>query len=46
MGLLRKSPFAKSTSPKEIMKAILVNNNIFHADFEAAVVGKDNLKAA
>lgn len=44
--LPKKSPFAKSPDPRDHIKAVMVNNNIFHGDFDASLAETANLKAA
>ena len=44
--LPRNSPFAKSATLKDFMKAQLVNNSLFHTEFESTVLEKDSLAQA
>lgn len=45
--LPKKSPFAAGPyDPKDYMKAVMVNNNIFHGDFDPSLTEPNNLKAA
>ena len=41
-----KSPFMKKPNLPDYMKANLVNNAIFHSQFDATIVEKDNLDMA
>ena len=38
-----RSPFAKQGTMRDFMKAKLVNNNIFHEEFDGSIASKDNL---
>ena len=42
----KKSPFVKNQNLADYMKASLVNNAIFHTDFDATLVDKENLEMA
>ena len=42
----KKSPFIKNPNLADYMKANLVHNAIFHSDFDATMVEKDNLEMA
>ena len=41
-----KSPFMKKPNLKDYMKASLVNNAIFHSQFDPTIMDKDNLDMA
>ena len=45
-NLPRRSPFVVNQTPKDFMKARLVNNAVFHADFDATLMEKDVLQQA
>lgn len=40
------SPFMKTSTPANYMKASLVNNSIFHAQFDATLVDDTNMAVA
>ena len=44
--LSRKSPFIKNQKLADYMKASLVNNAIFHSEFDPTLVEKDNMDMA
>ena len=46
--LSKKSPFVKggSDDPAGFLKAAMVNNNIFHGDFDPSLTDESTLKAA
>ena len=42
----RKSPFMQSKTMKDYMKASLVNNSIFHGEFDPSLATKESLAQA
>ena len=44
--LPRPSPFFKSKKLKDYMMACLVNNSIFHSDFDPTLVERENIAMA
>ena len=42
----KKSPFLKNPSMADYMKAKLVNNAIFHSEFDPSLIEKENLEMA